>query len=188
MPRCNPFSLNGVNTPNQSSVMKRFTIIAIAVVVSATLFTACEKDATEKEPDVVICFFEPYIPIRVINTKGEDLLDPSKLPGGTLDIKWEIPGTSMPVTKMNPAVYSRTGQPDRYFVSAPLANADKGLSVYFTVKIGDTDTLFIRTATSSSKPYGLTEVSFNGIKIEPKMLFDTTVYGIEIVKGTTSGY
>jgi hypothetical protein len=167
--------------------MKRFSIITIAVLVSTTFFTACEKDTGGKEPDVVTCFFEPYIPIRVISTQGGDLLDPSKLPGGTIDIKWEIPGTHMPITKMNPAVYSRNGQPDRYYVNAPLTNADRGLSVYFSVKTGDTDTLFIRTASSSSKPYGLTEVSFNGVKIEPKLLFDTTAYGIELVKGNT-GY
>jgi hypothetical protein len=167
--------------------MKRSAIIAIAALLSALYFTGCEKDtARENEPHIEICYFEPWVPIRVINTNGEDLLDPAKLPGGTLEIKWEIPGTHMSATKMSPAVYHKSGQPDQYFASVPLVNADKGLNIYFSLKTGDTDTLFIRTAANSSKPYGVAEVSFNGAKIEPRILFDTR-YGIELVKGNT-GY
>lgn len=157
--------------------MKRITIFAVALFTVA-FFPSCKKEVDEPGP--IVCFFAPWVPIRVINAKGDDLLDPAKLANGTVEMKWEAPGlTGMVPTRVNPSNYPATGE---YFVNAPLAEATKGLTVYFSIKQGDTDTLFIKTADNSSKPYGLAELKYNGVKIEPKMLFNATQYGIEIVK------
>ncbi|NCI48959.1 hypothetical protein GWC95_03435 [Sediminibacterium roseum] len=165
--------------------MKRFFLFATLGLSAATLFSSCEKKV--EEPGPVVCFFDTWIPIRVINTKNEDLLNPAKLPNGTVEIRWLIPGSNMNPVRLAPSVYSiDVNKGDQYYISAPLNNADKGLTVYFSVKQGDTDTLFMRTAANSSKPYGLAELSINGVRTEPKILFHNNLanstLGVEVVK------
>jgi hypothetical protein len=152
------------------------------VVVVAALFASCTKEAAEKDPEVVICYFEPYLPVRVINTAGEDLLSPAKLSSGTIEINWTAPGSSMSPVKMSPAAYYKQGQADQYYFSVPMRNTDKGLTIVFSLKSGESDTLFIKTATHSSKPFGVTDISFNGARVDPTLLFGSTVYGLELIK------
>lgn len=158
--------------------MKRILLIAAA----ALTLSSCAKKI-DSQPEIVICYLAPSVPIRIVNTLGEDLLSPSKLPGGTIDLDWGIAGTKLnTISKMTPGVYTKAGQPDQYYISMPLVNTDNGMALRFSLKAGTSDSLYIRTAASSSKPFGLTELNFNGNKINPVMLFDNTQFGVLLVK------
>jgi hypothetical protein len=166
--------------------MKRSALLIIlSAILVVVLFGSCKKAV--EYPDttgIAICYFPIAIPFRVITTSGDDLLIPNKLPSGNIEISWNIPGGTMKPVKMSPAVYKKTGEPDQYFLNAPLDNADRGVTLVFSLHAGESDTLYLKTAANSSKPYGLSEITFNGNRVDPKMLFASTVYGLELVKGT----
>jgi hypothetical protein len=166
--------------------MKRPALLIILFsILAVVLFGSCKKAV--EYPDttgIAICYFPVAIPFRVITTGGDDLLTPNKLPSGTVEISWNIPGGMMKPVKMSPAVYKKTGEPDQYFLNAPLDSADRGVTVVFSLHAGESDSLYLKTSANSSKPFGLVEITFNGNRIDPKMLFGSTVYGLELVKGT----
>lgn len=163
--------------------MKRSALpLALSAIVALLFLGSCTKEQDEKDPGIVICYFEPYLPVRVINTNGEDLLSPGQLASGTVEINWNTPGGNMKPVKMTPAVFSKQGQPDQYYFSIPMGNIEKGLTIAFSLKNGESDILYIKGASSSSKPFGVTEITFNGSRVDPQMLFGSTVYGLQLVK------
>lgn len=163
------------------SLMKRF--FTFFVILSICLaFAGCMKEANDERLPV-ICYFEQYVPVRVLNASGDDLLSPAKLQGGTFNIRWGFPGRdTMAYTKTTPGTYVISGQADQYYFSVPLTHADKGLTVQFSLKQNETETLFIRTSADTTRPYGVTEVIFNGKKVTPVTLFGTSAYGLELIK------
>ena len=163
------------------SLMKRFfTFFAMLSICLG--FAGCMKEANDEHLPV-ICYFEQYVPVRVLNASGDDLLSPAKLQGGTFNIRWGFPGRdTMAYTKMTPGTYVTSGQADQHYFTVPLTHADKGLTVHFSLNAGETETLFIRTSADTTRPYGVTEVIFNGKKVAPVMLFGTSAYGLELVK------
>jgi hypothetical protein len=162
--------------------MKHPALLVVLSALLATFLISCKKEAEEPEFKPVICFFPSNIPVRIINSAGADLLAPSKLPSGTIDIRWSDTGVFPDPVKMTPAVYTRQGQADQYFISFPIPPVDKSITVVFSLEKNAPDTLYMRTAGNSSKPYGFAEISFNGKRVDPKMLFGSTEYGLELVK------
>ncbi|NCI47193.1 hypothetical protein [Sediminibacterium soli] len=154
--------------------MKRICPVLATVLLLGSF--ACKKEA-DKTVDPVICFFNPYLPVRILGESSRDLLSPAVL--GTTSIKLDLFTNGQQYTVQQ--AVGKIGK-DSFLLGIPLyAEGMQKLAIHFA---DITDTVIVQTSAASSQPYGLQQFRYNG---KPYQLQPVAagLMGIEVRKETS---